>query len=99
MKALLEKTGRAWPKIIILVDDKAGNLDDMMETFAGTDTRVHAWRYTREDPVVAAFDPDEAALQWQALRPALQVLEDVLGPDHFSLPDEDDKPTPHCERH
>lgn len=86
MKALLAKTGTGWPQVIILVDDKPGNLDDMMEAFGGSGTRVHAWRYTREDPVVAAFDPDEADLQWQALRPALEVMEDVLGPDQFSLP-------------
>ena len=87
MKALLDKTGTEWPDVIILADDKANNLDDMMETFAGTKTKVHAWRYTREDAVVAAFNPDEAASQWDALRPALESIEAILGPDNFSLPE------------
>jgi hypothetical protein len=86
MKALLDKTGTAWPDVIILADDKKNNLDDMMDTFAGTGTRVHAWRYTREDAIVAAFNADEAASQWNALRPALETIENVLGPDNFSLP-------------
>jgi hypothetical protein len=86
LEALLDKTGVERPTVVVMIDDKMNNLDDVLEAFAGSDTWVHAWRYTREDPVVAAFDPDEAAAQWDALEPALKTLERVLGPDNFSLP-------------
>jgi len=86
LKALLDKAGVPWPALVIIADDKAHNLKDMMEAFTGSGTWVHAWRYTREDAVVAAFDPEEAASQWNELEPALRTQERVLGPDHFELP-------------
>ena len=88
LKALLDKTGVDHPSIIVMADDKMENLEAVMETFTGTGTWVHAWRYTREDANVAAFDADKAALQWDELRPALEVIEEVLGPDNYSLPEE-----------
>jgi hypothetical protein len=92
MKTLLDRTGYEHPAVIIIADDKQQNLNDMMETFAGSGTWVHAWRYTREDANVAAFDPEKAAAQWDALRPALEVIEGVLGADNFSLPESTTKP-------
>jgi len=87
LKALLEKSGGEWPSIIVMADDKAENLAAVMETFTGTGTWIHAWRYTREDENVAAFNAAEAAQQWDALRPALEIIEEVLGPDNYSLPE------------
>ncbi len=87
LKALLDKSGVEHPSIIVMVDDKAENLEAVMETFTGTGTWVHAWRYTREDANVAAFDAAEAASQWDTLRPALEVIEQVLGPDNYALPE------------
>ena len=87
LKALLDKAGVDHPAIIVMADDKAENLEAVMETFTGTGTWVHAWRYTREDANVAAFDATEAASQWDTLRPALEVIEQVLGPDNYALPE------------
>jgi hypothetical protein len=86
MKALLDRAEQPYPTIIILADDKADNLAAMMETFAGTGTWVHAWRYTAEDANVASFDGDKAAAQWDALRPALESVNRILGPDNYDLP-------------
>ena len=86
INALLAKTGTAPPKVIIMADDKQSNLDDVMETFAGSGTAVHAWRYSREDENVAAFNAQEAADTWNAVKPALIKLERFFGPDNFDLP-------------
>jgi len=86
MKALLDRTELPYPSIIIMADDKAENLAAMMETFTGTGTWVHAWRYTAEDGNVAAFDGPKAATQWDQLEPALQTINQVLGPDNYDLP-------------
>ena len=51
-----------------------------------TFTAVHGWRYTGEDAAVEAFDGAAATAQWDALWPALQQLEGVVGPDNFTLP-------------
>jgi len=85
-RALLEKTGTPVPSVIVIADDKSENLKNVMAAFQGTDTAVHAWRYSREDANVAAFDPGKAAEEWDALRPALIKIEQVLGPDHYDLP-------------
>ncbi len=86
IKALLAKTGTASPKVIIMADDKQSNLDDVMETFAGSGTAVHAWRYTGEDDTVAAFNAQEAADTWNAVKPALMKIERIFGTDNFDLP-------------
>jgi hypothetical protein len=86
LDALLDRTGTPLPAAIVMVDDKAGNIDAILETFGETEAVVRTWRYTREDEKVAAFDAVEAAAQWQALRPALMTIEDLFGPDNFSLP-------------
>jgi len=86
LKALLAKTGTPDPAVVVFADDKEKNLRDVLETYAGSSTAIHAWRYNREDPVVAAFDPVKAGAEWDALRPALQTIQQLLGPDNFDFP-------------
>ncbi|MGK2924779.1 MAG: DUF2608 domain-containing protein [Lysobacterales bacterium] len=86
LQALLERSGAEKPVLILVVDDKRANLQQVMQAFSWTTTKVHAWHYTREQPVVDAFDPAAAARQWEALRPALLQIEQLLGPDNFALP-------------
>ena len=87
LKALLARTGTPAPAVITMADDKAENLQAVMETFEGTGTAVHTWRYTREDDNVASLNTQEAAAQWNAVRPALIKIEEVFGPDNFDLPE------------
>ena len=86
LKALLDKTGTGQPAVIVMADDKAENLQAVMETFEGSGTAVHAWRYSREDSTVASLDTREAAAQWDAVRPALMKIEQIFGRDNFDLP-------------
>jgi len=86
LKALLSKTGTPTPRVVIFADDKEKNLRDVLETYEGSQTAIHAWRYSREDPVVAAFDPSAADALWVALRPALQTVQLLMGPDNFDFP-------------
>jgi len=86
IKALLARTGTAAPKVIIMADDKQANLQAVMEAFEGSGTAVHAWRYTREDTNVAAFNTEEAAAQWRMVKPALMKIELIFGTDNFDLP-------------
>jgi hypothetical protein len=86
LKALLKKTGQPDPTLIIMADDKDSNLREMQNSFSWSGTAVHGWRFTGEDARVKAFDPPAAATQWEALRPALMQIEEVLGSDNFSLP-------------
>ena len=88
LKALLTKTNTPMPAVIVMADDKRQNLQAVLDAFAGSATSVQAFRYSREDPVVASFDDDSANRQWQELEPALQAIEDEFGPDNFDLPDE-----------
>jgi hypothetical protein len=92
LKALLEKTGTPAPTVVVIADDKDSNLRMMMETFAGSDTAVHAWRYSREDANVAALDTAAAAGMWDTARPALQIIQDLFGPDNFELAQPGDRP-------
>jgi len=87
LKALLDKTGTALPAVIVMIDDKADNLQALLETFGNSGAHVHAWRYTGEDANVAALDTRQATAQWEAARPALATLEEVFGPDNFDLPE------------
>jgi hypothetical protein len=48
LKALLEKTGNPKPILIVMADSNRQDLSAMMKTFSWTNTKVHAWRYTRE---------------------------------------------------
>lgn len=86
LQALLEKTGTPWPDVIVIADDKASNLQAVLETFEGSGTAVHAWRYTREDGVVSSFDREKATELWLKIRPVLQQVLAMLGRDNFYFP-------------
>jgi hypothetical protein len=86
LKALLDKTGSAYPAVIVMADDKERNLQAVLETFEDEETKVHAWRYGREDEAVALFDGQEATASWQQIRPALQTIQVMMGPDNFDFP-------------
>jgi len=85
LRNLLTHTGQPLPALIVVADDKQGNLDAVTTTFRPLGVAVHAWRYTREDATVAAFDPAAADRLWQDLKPALQELQAALGPDNYDL--------------
>lgn len=85
---LLERTGLALPRAIVMADDKRANLDAVVETFDRLGVPVRAWRYAGEDETVRAFDPAAAQELWNEIRPALATLEAALGPDHYRLPRE-----------
>ena len=87
LRALLEKTATPWPAVIVVADDKERNLRAVLETFEGTGTAVHAWRYSREDTAVSSFDLDKATELWLQIRPALQQILSMLGRDHFYFPE------------
>jgi len=56
LKTLLEKSGEPYPTLILISDQRQQNLNAVMKAFSFTPTRVHAWRYTREDTVEATPD-------------------------------------------
>jgi hypothetical protein len=85
LKALLEKTGTPDPVVIVMADDKKGNLRSVMKAFQGGDTWVHAWYYTGEIRNAGEFDPDMATDQWLQIRSALETIEEVMGTDNFDL--------------
>jgi hypothetical protein len=89
LKALLDRSGLTPPALIVAVDDKQENLNALMRAFSWTPTKIQAWRYTREDDVVAAFSPSAAAEEWKKLRPALMTIQEILGPDNYDLPASD----------
>jgi hypothetical protein len=47
LKALLEKSGVTYPVLIVMADHDQESLNAVMRLFSWTDTKVHAWRYTR----------------------------------------------------
>ncbi len=87
LRALLDKTGTPWPAVIVMADDKERNLRAVMETFQGSGTTVHAWRYSREDGAVNSFDRDKAAELWLQIRPPLRQVLTMLGRDNFFFPE------------
>ena len=56
LKALLEKSGTPYPKLILMLDHSQAHLNEVMQAFSWSGTKVHAWRYTREDAPVVALD-------------------------------------------
>lgn len=88
LKTVLEKSGQPYPALIVMADDKQENLNQVMAAFSWSSTKVHAWRYTREDAVVEAFDPDKAVALWSELKPPLEQIEALLGPDNYTLSSE-----------
>jgi hypothetical protein len=87
LKALLNKTGTDYPAVIVIADDKNSNLNAVLESFRGTETSVHAWRYSGEDAAVAALDHAQASTDWKSLRPALKEIQQIVGPDNFEFPE------------
>jgi hypothetical protein len=87
LKALLDKSGQPYPTLIIVVDDKQEYLNQIMGAFSWSGTAVQAWRYTREDPEVEAFDTEQATTQWEVMQAALLQVEEIMGPDNYDLPD------------
>jgi hypothetical protein len=55
LKSLLEKSGEPRPLLFLIVDQRQDKLNEVMKIFSWTDTKVHAWRYTRdfEAPAIA----------------------------------------------
>jgi len=86
LKALLEKTGANYPTVVVVADDKERNLQAMLETFEDSGTAIHAWRYSREDGNVAALDHSLSDAQWKQIMPALQKIQQILGPDNYDFP-------------
>jgi hypothetical protein len=70
-----------------MADDKERNLRSVLESFEGSGTAVHAWRYTREDGAVSSFDRDKATELWLQIRPALRKILTMLGRDNFYFPE------------
>lgn len=48
LKALLEKNGDPKPVIIVMADSDRESLNAVMKIFSWSSTKIHAWRYTRE---------------------------------------------------
>jgi len=87
LKALLAKTGVDDPAVVVMADDKKANLRAVLETFSGSGISIHAWRYSREDGAVASLDHAAADEQWDAVRSALQTIQQIMGPDNFDFPE------------
>jgi hypothetical protein len=86
LRDLIDRTDTPMPAVIVFVDDKQANIDAVNETFSALGVPVHSWRYSGEDLNVARFDTAQAARLWDALRPALLAIQDLLGPQQFALP-------------
>jgi hypothetical protein len=94
LKALLDKTHTKTPSVVLMADDSLKNLENMIEAFAGSQTSILAYRYGREDKIVADFDGEKADQMWQQAKPAFQKLESLFGADNYQLPV--DKPVEGC---
>ena len=86
LRDLLTKSGHPDPSVVVFADDKLKNLEHVVETYQDSGVAIHAWRYSREDALVAAMNPAEAAAGWDALRPPLQTIQQLMGPDNFDFP-------------
>lgn len=49
LKILLDKTANPKPVLIVIADKNRDSLNAVMKEFSWTSTKVHAWRYTREN--------------------------------------------------
>ena len=52
LNALLEKTGQPYPMLIVIVDSNQKDLNAYMGKFSHTNTKVHTWRYERDNKAV-----------------------------------------------
>ena len=48
LKALFDKAGESQPKLILILDHDQNDLNEVMQAFSWSGTKIHAWRYTRE---------------------------------------------------
>lgn len=48
LRALLERAGVPDPQLVIMLDHKQENLNEVMQEFSWSDIKTHAWRYTRD---------------------------------------------------
>jgi hypothetical protein len=51
---LLEHSGADRPVLIVLADERQANLNAVMKAFSFSNTKVHAWRYTRDAGVTVS---------------------------------------------
>jgi hypothetical protein len=52
LNALLEKSGQPYPMLIVIVDSNQKDLNAYMGKFSHTNTKVHTWRYERDNKAV-----------------------------------------------
>lgn len=87
LQELFARSGKPAPVLVLAVDDKQANLNDIMHAFSFKPAKIHAWRYSREDEKVEAFNAVAADAHWDAIEPALLRIQQVLGPDNYELPE------------
>jgi len=85
--ALLKQTGTAVPRAIVMADDKADNLQHVLDAFADQPVSVQALRYNREDAQIAVFDGDQTVKEWRLAEPALLQLQALFGSHNYDLPE------------
>ena len=93
---LLERLGQALPEVVVFVDDKTRNTQAMAEALEKAKIRGEIYQYQAEEQRVAKFDADRASTDWARIAPALAVIEEVMGPVNFDLP-ETDMPADACQ--
>ncbi|MDT8321386.1 MAG: DUF2608 domain-containing protein [Xanthomonadales bacterium] len=87
LNELLHRSGEAFPTLVVAVDDQQEHLNAIMQAFSFKPTKVHAWRYSREDDKAEAFNAVAADAHWDAIEPALRRIQEILGPDNYRLPE------------
>jgi hypothetical protein len=93
---LFKRLGLALPEVVIFVDDNSKNTNAMAEALEAANIRGEIYDYQREAQRVARFDANGASADWSRVRPALAVIEEVMGPVNFDLP-ETGKPADDCQ--
>ena len=51
---LLEHSDGEQPVLMVLADERQANLNAVMKAFSFSNTKVHAWRYTRDAGVAVS---------------------------------------------
>lgn len=86
LESLLTRTGWTWPKAVVAMDDTADKISALEDSLDPLGIPYRLYRYGGEDARVAAFNPDQAARDWQRVAPALSQLEAVFGAVNYELP-------------
>lgn len=83
--ALYRKLGQPLPAAVVFADDKQGNANNMRDALdkAGIRAEIFVYQTSSTDP----FSSAQAATEWAKLQPALQTIEQVMGPVNFDLPE------------